>query len=906
VPSFDLKVGDVIAFDLGGSLGVNSEGPIGRNIHLAKTTSNLDGRSSFSASVNIDTSSVVQVVSGFKNGWGPDGPINDPNWRGDTISGNFDLHWTVEAPFTFNKANGEGLVVFIEKPITSFGTCDAKVTGGSFAAGGGPYARWYNLDANVLTTSSLPTTSVNANVIAAMRVYVLDQNSATPVALNDAFQIITLGGNVTFDPTVNDTDADGDTLSVTQIATPQYGSLSPTANDNEYEYVADSDTCKATESLTYTVSDGEKTDTAEISIAIDVPLDATADAPDFTYTVGRDENDFSMFVLSVNYSQAYDVYFNVTFPNSSPDGHCDFTSTDPDANALWTSSSVGGKGCEYTVELRVSFQELLAKCGYTQAPAASDATEVTFLQKVTMSTAQTRTDLKRLTYVATTSTDVAVPIVVDNVVTATTENMQVFGAPVDLSLLGQATIAVTDVTQAGDADGAYVYELRGGVVTSIQWPYRLELTSNSLASVFNASTVSIGVDTFCDEGDNHPNNTNCQQVWSFNVSLNSDEACITVNALNQHQVNLSFAVNCSDLFTGECAPSFSATPLAAMEISTPDFCVSVAELDLDSTVTVYAFGDSSTPTSTAAPTSGDSSFFSTLSDAPPASFREENLFVFDATMFAEVEIGVAQDAATVATTTIVKITTVPTSYGAIAVFSVDPDTDQVTKTDSNIIVRNSEESNVPGFGTGTSYHRSRARFALPLNALTINRGGDGVDAAEPFRVDVVVEVTFLEASSLDESDASNSPVMQSLMLKQRGKSQRRPVSLQGGSSTYSAATTGASATASLTSSSSFNPGTPSASTSSSTPLVSNGVIVVVAGVALVAIVAAVVMSRKQKQRPAAVSTVHAQTHGGLLPNVPSQLELVHASYTSSDSTMNHTFVGQPAMTMSASSSSTFI
>jgi Bacterial Ig domain len=635
-------------------------------------------------------------------------------------------------------------------------------------------------------------------------------------------------------PVSNDTDPDNDALTVTITGTALYGSVA-FSDFNLYTYTPDSDVCKVTEIITYDVSDGLESDSSTITIDVDVAPAVDAEADAIVYTADVNEADRTRYLMRLNYTSDYDVYVNVTFPNSTPEGHCDFTSADPDANSLWSIVPTN-KGCLNQLQLDVSAADMLGKCGFTQDSNDRGDDRTHFVQTVSIFTARTRSDLQRQNYIATTETQFRVDVAVSNNVTATIDNLQVYGAPVELSLLGAAQVAVTDVTTGRDADGAYKYELTGDVVTSIQWPYRLELVSESLASVFNASSLTVDVDTYCDEGDSHPNNTNCQQTWSFSVVLNEADACITIDALNDHDMNFTFAVNCSDLFTGECAPSFSASPLAAMKVSTPDFCPSSSELSLEPTLTTFAYGDTSTPTSTAAPTSGGGSFFSTLSDAPPALFREENLFVYDATLFGEVHVGVQQNAATVATTTILRITTTPSALAPIDVYEYDPDSSIETKSDSSLVVVNSQDgSQQPGFGTGsTAYHQSRARFALPLNAQTVSDANS--DDATTFSLSVFVQVTFSEASS--SSTAPLSPVLDALHKSTSSKSRRDLIKLDANSAgTFNSESTSASAIASLSPDSIGLPGGSSITSTESSALISNGVALVVGGVAVVAVLA---------------------------------------------------------------------
>ncbi|MEM6656497.1 MAG: cadherin-like domain-containing protein, partial [Pseudomonadota bacterium] len=91
-----------------------------------------------------------------------------------------------------------------------------------------------------------------------------DDGLVTPV--NTALAIA-----ITADLLANDSDPNGDVLSLTDITQPANGTLSDNGNGT-YTYTPNAD-FSGTDTFTYTVSDGEFTDTATVTVAVGNPID---------------------------------------------------------------------------------------------------------------------------------------------------------------------------------------------------------------------------------------------------------------------------------------------------------------------------------------------------------------------------------------------------------------------------------------------------------------------------------------------------------------------------------------------------------------------------------------------------------------------------------------------------------
>ena len=91
----------------------------------------------------------------------------------------------------------------------------------------------------------------------------------TPVAVADQ-ATVTSGGSVVLDLLSNDTDKEGDVLTITEVSQPTKGTLSE--KEGTYTYTANANT-NGDETLTYTLSDGTNTATGAVTITITAKVD---------------------------------------------------------------------------------------------------------------------------------------------------------------------------------------------------------------------------------------------------------------------------------------------------------------------------------------------------------------------------------------------------------------------------------------------------------------------------------------------------------------------------------------------------------------------------------------------------------------------------------------------------------
>ena len=202
-----------------------------------------------------------------------------------------------------------------------------------------------------------------------------------PVAVNDTATVDEDSSGNAIDVLDNDTDADGDTLSVSSVTDPANGST--TNNGTDVSYTPDPDFC-GTDSFVYTVSDGEGgSDTGIVTVTVDCVNDEPV-AEDDMATVDEDSSGNVIDVLGNDTDADSDTLSvsSVTDPaNGSTTNNGTDVSYTPDADFCGTDSFEytvsDGEGGSDTAEVAVTVECV------NDAPVAEDdsydATEDTLL-----------------------------------------------------------------------------------------------------------------------------------------------------------------------------------------------------------------------------------------------------------------------------------------------------------------------------------------------------------------------------------------------------------------------------------------------------------------------------------------------------------------------------------------------
>jgi Subtilase family len=591
----------------------------------------------------------------------------------------------------------------------------------------------------------------------------------------------------------------------------------------------------------------------------------------------------SFLLLTLNFSREFDVGVNVSFPNSD-NGYCDFSLVDPDGNPLWQLASEDPDQCLGQVVLNVSTSDMLSKCGFQQ-DTLREAGRTHFLNTIDITTEQLRLNLLREEYVVSRSHSFMMDLSVATNVTAAA-SISVRGVPVYQDLLADLRIEVV-----GDGDGGYLYYVRGLMLTDLQWPYRLQDPTHAISSNFVDSSFNISVDSYCNEVDGNTAEDICLQAWSFEMQIDPSVACISHTELADW-FNLTLEYNCSDHYPGECNPTIG-SGVAAFELFSPNYCPELSSIALDADVVLYAY----------APTGGSSGsspasdeFLSTSQNSPGADFTAEGVFVYESTVFGEVTAAVPDGAATLGSTSILSITTKPAGYSSITVYN-DLANQAAGVSGGDVVVTNTGfgVSETQPSGVVRDYDNAHARFQFTWNANTVNRDNSessSADGAQSVAIEVLVEVTFAEASVSSEDN----DIITELAMQNRFKTRRSTLHLFAAETDFPAdfaAVTIATVTNSA----------PVGASSSSSAMQVFGMSATVAGVAVVSVLVvitalAVVVRRHRHNKSSQEQDEGVELHGitdagmvasatnpGIPPTVfpdPTSLETVHDLYVANN------------------------
>jgi hypothetical protein len=392
--------------------------------------------------------------------------------------------------------------------------------------------------------------------------------------------------------------------------------------------------------------------------------------------------------IQMNASAHWNDYVRVVFPNS--DGNwCDYPSS---SDVTWSVQSASDDPCMKQYSADIAMSDFLGKCGFDQEIRNSDS--LLFQQTVHIQTNRTCEDPRIGTVPVTRETQYEVQVIAPTNATASIAGLEVFGTAFKLDLLGDLTITPDIDTNMPTITGFFV--------TETQHPYELHEPVFELTGDFNYATFEL-TGTYC-TADN-TNRPACQQTWSY--SFQPNQTCPDKAQLEGELVQITWNVNCSDGFDGECAPSFAVQPEATFSLNSPVYCFSSDYIELTPALEVYQF-DQLTVNSA----NFDAASVGTLTDN---GFSAERVFTIDSQLYAEYTVVAAGTGVTLTATTLKKVSTTTSSRGELVLYETNA-AEQVITQATTFSVHDT------GFGTDESSdfadYRTRFQFTW-LNDTTV-------------------------------------------------------------------------------------------------------------------------------------------------------------------------------------------
>jgi hypothetical protein len=557
------------------------------------------------------------------------------------------------------------------------------------------------------------------------------------------------------------------------------------------------------------------------------PLEDTScnyqpDPPVVTFSdVVIGDDDLAYYRIQMNASRHWSEYVKVLFPESDND-HCDY----PSGVVVWDVTTASDDPCtkQYSVDIPVS--DFLGKCGFSQTIRNGDS--MFFQQTAQILTNRTCEDgrINQLslsdvelseTRTITRETQYEIEVVAPTNTTAKTGGLEVFGTAFKLDLLGDLTITPDIDTNMPTISGFFV--------TETQHPYELHEPVFELTGDFNYATFEL-TGTYCtaDNSTRLP----CQQTWSY--SFQPNQTCPDKAQLEGELVQVTWNVNCSDGFIGECAPSFAVQPEATFTLNSPIYCFSSDYIELTPALEVYQFDQL---------TANSANFgASTLGTLTDNGFSVERVFTIDSQLYAEYTVVAAGTGVTLTATTLKKVSTTTSSRGELVLYETNA-AEQVITQATTFLVHDT------GFGTDESSdfadYRTRFQFTW-LNDTTVL-----LDSTEDLAQTIALSATaisiFTNVQSLRKAGIDERhPVLSKLNADQHSKEQedKHMILFADGDEPRDSKTTVLARLAPASTN------TPAASTASSGFVVSPTV--AAAGIALIAVVALVafVVIRRSK------------------------------------------------------------
>jgi hypothetical protein len=499
------------------------------------------------------------------------------------------------------------------------------------------------------------------------------------------------------------------TLSVVELAPQAYlscsdtspdcselpGSLAAVCDTNSNECVCSAPNFWDTDSDPYTL-------TCELGCVLDDPsCNYQPDPPVVTFSdVVIGDDNLAYYRIQMNASDHWDDYVRVVFPNSE-NNWCDYPAS---KKVNWVVTRASDNGCTNMYSVDIPVNDFLGKCGFEQQIRNGDS--LFFKQTVQIQTNRTCED-GRINQLSLSSdvelsetrsvsreTQYEIEIIAPTNTTAKTGGLEVFGTAFKLDLLGDLTITPDIDTNMPTISGFFV--------TETQHPYELQDPVFELTGDFNYATFEL-TGTYCtaDNSTRLP----CQQTWSY--SFQPNQTCPDKAQLEGELVQITWNVNCSDGFIGECAPSFAVQPEATFSLNSPVYCFSSDYIELSPSLEVYQF-DQLTVNSA----DFDAASVGTLTDN---GFSVERVFTIDSQLYAEYTVVAAGTGVTLTATTLKKVSTTTSSRGELVLYETNA-AEQVITQATTFSVHDS------GFGTDESSdfadYRTRFEFTW-LNGTTV-------------------------------------------------------------------------------------------------------------------------------------------------------------------------------------------
>jgi hypothetical protein len=555
----------------------------------------------------------------------------------------------------------------------------------------------------------------------------------------------------------------------------------------------------------------------------------------FSDVVIGDDN-LAYYRIQMNASAHWSEYVKVLFPESDND-HCDY----PSGVVTWNVTTASDDPCAKQYSVDIPMDDFLGKCGFSQAIRNGDS--MFFQQTAQIMTNRTCEDgrINQLslsdvelseTRSVSRETQYEIEIIAPTNATAKTGGLEVFGTAFKLDLLGDLTIIPDIDTNMPTISGFFV--------TETQHPYELQDPVFALTGDFNYATFEL-TGTYCtaDNSTRLP----CQQTWSY--SFQPNQTCPDKAQLEGELVQVTWNVNCSDGFIGECAPSFAVQPEATFSLNSPIYCFSSDYIELTPALEVYQFDQL---------TANSANFgASTLGTLTDNGFSVERVFTIDSQLYAEYTVVAAGTGVTLTATTLKKVSTTTSSRGELVLYETNA-AEQVITQATTFSVHDT------GFGTDESSdfadYRTRFQFTW-LNETTVL-----LDSTEDLAQTIALSATsisiFTNVQSLRKAGIDeHHPVLSKLNSDQHSKEQEdKHMILFGDSDEPRDSRT--TILARLAPASTTN--TPAASTASSGFVVSPTVTVVAAGIALIALVALVAFAVVRRSNNSALKADSEAQH----------------------------------------------